>query len=117
MFGYRRRTKALITARITATIISTGEALELGILSLVMATVDTTVEGRTIGRVGTREGTEVITRKSIASVFGARLLRWSWSDIYFETIRGFVGSRFSKYHTPNFHSLRYKHSGHGRASC
>jgi hypothetical protein len=76
MFGYRRRTKALITARITATIISTGEALELGILSLVMAEVDTTVVGRTISRVGTREGTEeVITRKSIASVFGAWFLR------------------------------------------
>jgi hypothetical protein len=48
----------------TATIIFTGKALELGIL-LVMAVADTTVEGGTMGRVVTREGTED-TRRSMA---------------------------------------------------
>jgi hypothetical protein len=53
MSGYRRHTKALIMGGITATIISTDEALEPGILLLGMvvaditAAVDITAEGGT----------------------------------------------------------------------
>jgi hypothetical protein len=66
MFGDLRSTKALFMAHTTATIIFTGKALELGILLLVMAVADTTVEGGTMGRVVTREGTEVAARRSMA---------------------------------------------------
>ena len=46
MSGYRGHSKALITARFTATIISTDEALEPGILLLGMV-VDITAAGGT----------------------------------------------------------------------
>jgi hypothetical protein len=81
MSGYRRHTKALITARTTATITFTAEALELGILLLGMPEVDTTVEADTTGAVDTMvgEGTAAIARNSIVSVFGARFLHRSWN--------------------------------------
>ena len=70
MSGYRRHTKALITARTTATITSTAEALELGILLLGMAKVDTTLEADITGAVDTMagEGTVAIAKNLIVLV-------------------------------------------------